>query len=161
MTKAACFLFVIVCTLAASAAAQDGSFGLGVMVGEPTGINGKLWLSDGMAVDGGVAWSFGTHDRFHLHFDYLFHSFTAVDVERGQMPIYYGVGGRIQFRDDRRDLDDEIGVRIPLGFAYLFESAPVDLFFEIVPIVDLAPDTELDWNAVFGVRYFFGGSTGE
>jgi hypothetical protein len=37
---------------------QVGSFGLGPVVGEPTGLGMKLWLSDKLAVGGGVGWSF-------------------------------------------------------------------------------------------------------
>jgi hypothetical protein len=35
------------------------------------------------------------------------------------------------------------------------------LFFEVVPIVDLAPDTELDFNGGVGIRFYIGGKSGE
>ncbi|MBP1654509.1 MAG: hypothetical protein H6Q28_1065, partial [Bacteroidetes bacterium] len=38
--------------------AQDRGFGIGVMAGSPTGLNGKLWVSAENAVDVGLAWSF-------------------------------------------------------------------------------------------------------
>jgi hypothetical protein len=41
---------------------------------------------------------------------------------------------------------------------YIFQSAPVDIFFEVVPILDLVPDTEFDLNAALGARFFFGSS---
>jgi len=61
-------------------------------------------------------------------------------------------GGRIKFGED----DDFIGIRIPVGLAYLFEGAPVDVFLEVVPLLDVAPETEFTLNAAIGVRYFFG-----
>lgn len=130
-----------------------GKFGLGIMVGEPTGISGKFWLSGRSAIDGAVAWSFTDNEAFHLHGDYILHNFSLIKVERGSLPFYFGIGGRIKFQDAPRD--DIFGVRIPLGLAYLFETAPLDVFIELVPMLDLAPDTDFDIAGSLGVRYFF------
>jgi hypothetical protein len=74
-------------------------------------------------------------------------------VDKGRLPFYYGIGGRIKFAENNND--DFIGVRVPFGLAYIFATAPVDIFFELVPILDLAPDTDFDFNAALGARYFF------
>ena len=128
-------------------------FGLGIILGEPAGICGKLWTDGNSAVDGAVAWSTDNNASLHLHADYLVHSFSSGRVEKGRLPIYYGIGGRIKFSENNND--DFIGVRVPVGIEYLFETAPVDIFFEIVPILDLAPETDFDLNAAVGARYFF------
>jgi len=47
-------------------------------------------------------------------------------------------------------------VRIPIGVSYYFANDPLELFFEIVPILDLAPATEFSGNGGFGIRYYFG-----
>ncbi|MBP2681688.1 MAG: hypothetical protein H6Q78_1551, partial [Candidatus Krumholzibacteriota bacterium] len=47
--------------------------------------------------------------------------------------------------------------RVPVGLTYIFDGAPLDIFFEIVPILDLIPDTEFDANAAIGIRFYFGG----
>jgi hypothetical protein len=133
--------------------AQDRGFGLGVILGEPTGVSGKLWLSGKSAIDMAAAWSLSKDNELHLHGDYLVHSFNVIKVEKGRLPIYYGIGGRIRFDDG--DGDDNIGVRIPVGMAYIFSGAPLDLFLEVVPILDLAPDTDFDMNAALGMRYYF------
>ena len=39
-----------------AAVAREHPFGLGVITGEPSGISGKLWLSEKTAVDGAMAW---------------------------------------------------------------------------------------------------------
>jgi hypothetical protein len=137
---------------AVASAAGGGDFGLGIILGEPTGISGKLWISANSAVDGAAAWSLGNNEALHLHADYLLHNFSLIEVEKGRLPFYYGIGGRIRFADVG---DDFIGVRIPVGLTYLFESAPLDIFLEVVPILDLAPDTDFDLNAAVGARYFF------
>lgn len=133
-------------------AQPDNNTGLGIMIGEPTGITFKSWTSDINAFDIGLAWSVGRYDAISIHADYLWHRFGVFnELETGQMPVYYGIGGRMVLGD----LDTYIGVRVPVGLAYLFEDAPVELFIELAPIVNLAPDTEFDMDGALGVRYYF------
>lgn len=149
------FLIGIIVALSFNlATAKNGKFGLGVIIGEPTGPCFKYWTSQRTAIDGAVAWSFANNARMHLHADYLFyHDFGLIKVDKGRMPLYIGLGGRIRFAEG--NADDRMGIRIPVGLEYLFDTAPVDIFLEIVPILDLAPDTDLDFNGAIGVRYFF------
>jgi hypothetical protein len=133
---------------------------LGVVAGEPTGISLKNWQSRNTALDGAIAWSFAGNDYIQLHGDYLSHNFSLLKVEKGQLPFYYGIGGRLKLinSDNKNDEGNDktrIGVRIPLGLAYLFEKATLDLFVEVVPVLDLVPETQFDLNAAIGLRYFF------
>jgi len=130
--------------------AQADGFGLGIILGEPTGLSAKLWLTEKTALDGAIAWSMWYEPAIHIHADFLIHSFNLINVSKGQLPLYFGIGGRIKLADN-----PWIGVRIPVGLAYLFENAPVDIFLEIVPILDLAPGTYFHLNSAIGVRYFF------
>lgn len=124
--------------------------GLGAMLGEPSGISGKYWTGTRTAIDGGIAWSSNASNDFHLHMDYLIHDFRSLSVDKGSLPLYYGIGGRIKFEKDTR-----IGIRAPVGIAYMFANSPLDVFIEVAPILDLAPSTELEFNGALGVRYFF------
>jgi len=135
--------------------AQKNGFGLGVIIGEPTGPCFKVWTGGKTAIDGAVAWSLEGNEDLHLHMDYLLHDFSIVNVDKGRFPLYYGIGGRVQFREGNNQ-DDLVGVRIPVGMTYLFANSPLELFFEVVPIVDLAPDTELDFNGGAGIRFYIG-----
>lgn len=150
MRRAIVLFLVIVPLACAVAKAQDRGFGLGVMLGEPTGITGKYWIDGKKAIDGAVAWSFGDESAFHLHGDFLFHTSNLVKEEASKLLAYYGIGGRVKFADESK-----AGVRIPLGLNYIPSTAPVDVFFEIVPILNLAPSTDLNLNAALGIRYFF------
>ena len=38
---------------------------------------------------------------------------------------------------------------------YIFDGAPVDVFVQVVPILELAPATEFNVNAALGARFFF------
>ena len=131
--------------------AQQSGFGVGVIIGEPTGVCGKYWLDDLTAIDAGVAWAFKDEGAVHVHVDYLFHKFEVFTVDKGKLPLYYGIGGRVKFDED----DSLFGVRIPVGMNYLFANDPLDLFLEIVPILNLAPETDLSFNGAIGIRFFF------
>ena len=147
---------ILLAVVSASASAQD-KFGLGVIVGEPTGLSLKYWLDKEYAIDGAAAWSFAENDSFQIHADYLIHDYELLNSD--DLPFYYGLGARLKFKDNDgrgRNRNDAIfGIRVPLGVTYLFEDAPLDLFFELVPILDLSPDVELDINAAIGLRFYF------
>ena len=131
---------------------DHGGLGVGVILGEPTGFTMKYWLTKRNAFDLGAAWSFEPDGYFELYGDYLFHFFDLIKVPEGELPLYVGVGGRVAIPDSGSTL---AGVRIPVGLAYEFAKAPVEVFVEIAPIVDVAPSTELRWNGGIGVRYYF------
>lgn len=130
--------------------AQSSGVGLGLIVGEPTGISFKYWTGSTTAFDAALAWSFIDEGAFHIHGDYIFHNMRLISVPEGLLPFYYGIGARLKTADDTK-----LGIRVPLGLAYLFKSAPVDIFLEIVPILDLTPKTDFGINAALGARYFF------
>ncbi len=130
--------------------AQIEGYGLGLVLGEPTGISFKTWTSQQNAIDAALAWSFaGPEEVLHIHGDYLWHFYDLIEVEEGQLPLYVGAGGRLQFYDEVG-----LGFRIPLGITYLFEDVPIDIFLEVVPILNLIPATEFDLDAGIGVRYY-------
>jgi len=122
------------------------------VAGEPTGLSLKLWTSGDKAVDAGIAWSFEGNNNLNIHADYLIHRFSLIKVNKGSLPLYFGIGGRVRFNENR---DDDLGIRIPVGLDYLFENSPFDVFFEIVPILDLYPSTDLELSAAIGARFFF------
>lgn len=147
---------ILLAVTATNARARD-TFGLGFIIGEPTGLSLKYWLDDEHAVDGAAAWSSSENDSFQLHADYLIHNYELLNAD--DLPVYYGLGARLKFKDHDgrgRNRNDAIfGIRIPLGVTYLFDDAPLDLFFELVPVLDIAPDVDLDINAAIGLRFYF------
>jgi hypothetical protein len=136
--------------------AQASGAGIGIIVGEPTGLSLKFWQSQRTAIDLAAAWSFTDDGAFHIHGDFLFHKFDLIKVSEGQLPFYYGIGARVKVYDGDHDDDVLVGLRIPLGLDYLFGGGtPLDVFVEVVPILDLAPDTDVSLNASIGIRYWF------
>jgi hypothetical protein len=142
----------------AAGGADARTWELGVILGEPTGLSAKYWTTPNTAIDFGAAWSFEKDGNFHLHCDYLYHNFDIFKVDEGSLPLYFGIGGRVRFEDDD-PLDEHsgtrVGLRMVLGLEYLVAQYPMSVFFEIAPIVDLAPKTEGSMNGGLGIRYVF------
>lgn len=162
MTKLACAAAALSLLLAQGVRAQD-DFGIGVILAEPTGLSAKLWLNEAEAVDAAAAWSFSDYSSFQFHADYLIHRFDLfrnIDTSVGRPALYFGLGGRLKLGEDngRGDDDDKnrLGIRVPVGMTYIFARAPFDVFGEVVPVLDVAPDTEVDFNAAIGGRFYFG-----
>ena len=145
--------------------AQDSGFGLGFVLGDPTGISFKGWVAETRAVDGAIAWSLGDHDSFNFHVDYLFHSYNAITVSKGRLPLYYGPGLRMRFWEHgehwhhgewhHEDGNVDLGVRFPVGLCYQFADAPLDTFLEIAPVIGIVPSTYFDMDGGLGLRYWF------
>lgn len=147
MRKLILVLFVLLAFTGISKA--QGQYGLGIIVGEPTGISGKIKLSEDNAVDAAIGWSFINYGAMHLHADYLY---NLVKLGR-DFPLYAGVGGRVKLSSGTDD--SRLGVRIPIGVVYQPSTKPFDMFIETVPMLNITPKTDFDWNAAAGVRYYF------
>jgi hypothetical protein len=134
-----------------SAVPGTGTFELGAILGEPTGISCKYWFSGSTAFDGAVSWSLkDDDDDLYIHGDFLWHDHGIIEDESGLVPVYYGVGGRVILADDTR-----LGARIPVGISWILGGAPIDLFIEVAGILDLIPDTDFDLNGGIGIRFVF------
>lgn len=132
------------------------SFGIGIIAGEPTGISWKLWKGKDKAWDGALAWSFIDNGYLRIHADHLWHDNKMLEVEKGLLPIYFGIGGTI-WAGDRAHYDRHFnfGARGIIGMEYIFPEAPVDIFIELAPTLNLIPETGLDMQGGVGARIFF------
>ena len=146
----------------ASSFQANKEFGVGFMVGAPSAIAGKYYLSSNTAIDGGIGVirGFGRRDGLHLHLDYLLHPAVLASADPFLLPLYLGIGGRVfDFDDDERGEDDlGLGVRVPIGIMLDFNNVPIDVFFELALVVDFlvdAGDVGADFNGALGFRYYF------
>ena len=145
---------------------SNGQFGLGLELGEPTGLNGKLFLNPNQAIDFGVGEVYHYYyggDGLHLYLDYLWHPKQLVATPAFKMPFYIGIGGRIWFFDYGPGPNppgaDVFGVRVPIGLDFDLNNVPLDFFVQFVPTLDffthynhsVYPDLDIS----FGIRFYF------
>jgi hypothetical protein len=144
------------------------TFGLGIMIGAPTGLSGKYYLGSDTAIDFGIGAIYGYRGRdgLHLHMDYLWHPLSLVSAEPFELPLYFGIGGRfysVDYDRDDRVYDDvqALGVRVPVGVAFDFNNIPMDIFIELALVFDFIfddyydDDFDVDFNPAVGIRYYF------
>ena len=144
------FLIAVFALFTRMTNAQTSGLGVGLILGEPTGISAKKWINSSYSLNGAAAWSFVDAGALHLHADYVFHNFDLFDPDVGRLAFYYGLGGRLKLTTKGK-----LGARVPLGLNYMLDNNPLDLFVEIVPMLDLLPATTFTVNAAIGIRYFF------
>lgn len=143
-------------------------FGIGVAIGSPTAITGKVWLTNSAAMDVGLAYS--SHDYVLVYGDYLLHSiglFGANSEISNRFSTYMGLGlgiyswDRDYYYEDRpagwRRKEGDIGVyfRIPLGIEWTPHEPSLGVFAELVPGVSVVPSIDAIINAAIGIRYYF------
>lgn len=139
-------------------------FGAGIVLGEPTGLSGKLALGRRAAVDFLAAYSI--NNFFLLGSDFLFHfphAFGSKVAFASELEPYVGVGGSIAISNRSTILGSVssfgIGVRIPLGIEWVTPSIPVGIYVEVAPGIWLFPATVALIQGGIGVRYYFGEDT--
>ncbi|HUH01501.1 MAG TPA: hypothetical protein VML75_05865 [Kofleriaceae bacterium] len=123
-----------------------GPFALGIVVGEPTGVSGKLFLDRGThAIDFGIGFGSGYYDDHgtRVHADYLWHPSVVASNRTFDLPFYVGVGAllgnarHMGYRDR-----GQLGVRLPIGLDMYFRQAPIDVFFELALATNLLPHSD-------------------
>ena len=126
-------------------------FSFGMAMPAPTGLSFKFWTSRDTAIDLLTEWNTG--DRLlAAHADFLTHDFQQFEMEGATMPMYYGFGVRVR---TSKDSSTRIGVRIPIGISYLWNTAPLDFFGELGPRSDVIPSTNFSVDIMLGLRYRF------
>lgn len=127
---------------------RRGSLGVGVLLGEPTGLTGKLWIQRNRAIDGLAAWSLDSRQNFfYVQSHYLFH--FEETVEDKQFVFYAGPGGYVRLGNVR----DRLGVSGNFGIAYTISQ--FEVFLELSPKVSIIPDTDGDLTGGLGFHYYF------
>ena len=145
---------------ARDARADDKTFGLGVVVGEPTGATAEIVFGPKTSLDLALGVEL-FHDRdLYFRLDFLF---RLVEFHESSLtiPLYLGIGAFLWDHDRNRDDDDlHLGPRVPFGVALEFSTVPIQIFFEIalrIIFFDHGGDDQVDadLSGALGFRYYF------
>ncbi len=145
-----------IATLATVVGTSAQAFGLlgnevavGMAAPAPTGLSFKFWTSRETAIDVFSEWNTSSKS-ISTHADYLTHNFEQFELEGATMPMYFGFGARVRMSENSTT---RVGIRIPVGVSYLWNTAPLDVFAEIGPRADIIPKTNFAVDVMVGVRY--------
>ena len=143
------------------------TFGLGLELGQPSGLTGKYFLSQDRALQFGVGtiYHWRERDGLNLYLDYLFHPVSLASNPAFELPLYFGIGGRLwdvddYSRNDRYNDTFALGLHVPVGIAFDFNNVPLDIFIQLAFVLDFYTgdyyrDVYGDLNGSVGVRYWF------
>jgi hypothetical protein len=150
---------VAVAILAAAARPARADIGVGLFVGQPTGLDVKLGLQRKTALDIVVGWDDFDDDRSgYAHFTFLVNLANA----RGSsvlIPFRLGVGGAIM--EDGGDFGDDInvGVRAPFEIGIRFRRTPLEVYGEVALVLVLIDENNnrdnVDADGGVGLRVYF------
>ncbi len=166
--RAVAVLMLAILGLPGVAAADDepiergvdkGTFGVGIIVGEPTGICGKLYLKDDQAIQAAVGGAL-IGGGVQVHADYVFHPLILQTRDSFVLATFIGPGVRfIQYSNGREASFVALGLRATGGLLFDFKNVPLDAFLEVAGVFEFAfADGEgagIALNAGAGVRYYF------
>jgi hypothetical protein len=131
-------------------AKERGALGAGIILGDPIGPTLKYWFSPNVTIDVGL----GFEKDFTIYADFLWHGWNVFpNPPEGKLAIYLGIGPRFEERKG----EDKFGFRTVAGAAYWLEPYPIETFLEIAPVFQFTPDTDTDFDAGLGLRYYFAG----
>jgi hypothetical protein len=151
-------------------------YGVGVMVGDPTGLSGKAWLSRTNAIDVGVgAYAWGPpgdcvrggpapavcahgwdQSTISVHADYLWES-KIVEGRVAQLDWHIGGGARALFVSGPCVADCwDLGARAPVGLDLTFQQPTfLEVFLELAPAFYVVPVAFFSFEGALGVRGYF------
>jgi hypothetical protein len=172
-TFAAALLFAIIGQSAqATEVGYSRKFGLGIVIGDPTGLSAKLWVAPTNSLDFGLGlWSgvngdcfidnqghevcgtFG-HSNGTFNIDYLWQS----NIIRGsaQLDWHVGGGGRMIWWGGCQNNCIAVAARAPIGLDLMFTNPSfLEVFFELAPSFWIVPDINFGIEGGIGVRFYF------
>lgn len=152
MKKAVIVSTVLLLGAGVAVQAGHGSVGLGIQVGEPTGLTAKFWLDRSSAIDVTMGWNI-IHDWAVIQAGYLYH--FPLSVQSGNLYAYVGAGGLMGVWDGGPDDNGGLYLagRIPLGLEFIYD--PISFYAELDPLIELIPATDFDIGGGLGFRFYF------
>ena len=139
-------------------AVDKGTLGVGLMIGEPVGVCGRLYIQDDQALQGAIGAAF-IGGGFQLHADYVFHPYIIQTRDSFVLATYVGPGVRIiDYRGGNAGDFVAFGLRAVGGLLFDFKN-PLDAFVEVAGIGEFGFKSGegfgLAINIAAGVRYYF------
>jgi len=129
-----------------SVAVFSAPLGIGVKIGEPSGLYIRSYTSSTSFAGITAAWSF-VNDSFLIDSD-----FNALSPNLfGDIGFSYGGGLHVGVTSSELSL----GVRIPLALHLEIPSTPVFTFLELAPGFNIIPATKFDLSGGLGFGYIF------
>ncbi|MBA2539059.1 MAG: hypothetical protein H0V17_05440 [Deltaproteobacteria bacterium] len=145
-------LVIVALVLGLGGSARAESIGIGVFVGQPTGLDLKIGLQGRSALDIVLgATRFDEPRASYGHLQYL----VLLGVARGQsvnVPLRLGIGVAIAGVTEDATA---VAARVPLQLGLRFRRTPLEIYGEIAFVLQLIDDVDTDIDGGIGLRVYF------
>lgn len=145
-------------TVLAIAAPAHADVGLGLFVGEPTGLDLKLGLSPRSGLD--ILFGWDTYRDNRDHYGHLTYLLTPV-IGHGEsvlVPVRIGIGVAI-YDDGSFDNGTNVAARVPVEIGLRFRTVPLEIYGEVaLKATFIDPnnnDPDVDLDGGIGLRFYF------
>lgn len=135
--------------------ARSLGLGLGAVLGEPVGASASYRFQERIAAQAHLGWRF-SQQRAHLSVDGIFDlvDIPTDDAMGFHYPLYMGLGLRLLSRGAGGQKSG-LGLRFPIGVAVIPDASPIEVFFELAPVIAVVPAGPVGLDTVLGGRVTF------
>ena len=160
----AILVFFLSVTFSDAQGPKGKDFGFGLILGDPTGATIKYWTNSENAFDFYVGSSY--FGRIRVGGDYLWHfdafNSNVVKMYAGLgLVVGVGNGSGIWYKEDKNKFyyweeDNSLGfgARGLLGINIVPRNVPLEIFFELGPLMGISPNYGFNVDGALGVRFY-------
>jgi len=155
--------WMIISSLTIPGLAFAKTWGLGAVIGAPTGLSANYFLSESRTIHTTLAYDFGGDDDLQLASHYTWRK-NNLNIKDFHFGWFYGAGARLAFVDhnhhknnhhDDHDGQIDLGPSGTLGIFHEFAEVPLEVFLKGNLTVNIIQDTDVDADVMLGLHYNF------
>jgi hypothetical protein len=144
--------------------AMAKTWGLGAVVGSPTGLSVNYFLNETHTIHTTLAYNLSGDKDLELGSHYTWRK-NDLNIDSLKLGWFYGAGAMLTFRDhdnnnsrnhnDNHDDDIDLGPSGTIGLFHEFTEVPLELFLKGNLTLNLIGNTDVDGDAMIGLHYNF------
>lgn len=155
---------VLFFALALTGVAHAKTWGLGAVIGDPTGLSANYFLSENRSLHSVLAYDIDGDDQFYFASHYTWRRPNAFDLTNFNLGWFYGAGAQLEFHDHDHDHGKHrhhhdnklnLGPSGTLGLFHQFEKVPLEVFLKSNLTLYVFDSTDLDLDLMLGLHYNF------
>ena len=157
------FIFFLTLFCGNAQGPKGKSFGFGLILGDPSGLTVKYLLNNENSIDGYIGSSYFGNIRIGGDYLWDFDAFNSKIVKMYAGPglvLGFGNGNGVFYKADNskfyywKDNGLGIAVRAIIGVNVIPKKTPIEIFFELGPLVGLSPNFGVNIDAALGIRFY-------
>ncbi len=129
---------------------QKGNFEIGGVVGTPSGLDMRYWITDAFGLD--ISVGAALNGDLYYSFDLLYEFHELYRLAGMRIRVFTGVGSLGGYRND----ETYRNLRIPVGLSMPFSRYPITLSVFVAPALEIAPGSKAALNYGIAARFNFG-----